>query len=78
LETAVRVREVPSETAVTVAPGMTLPEGSETTPVMPPSVVCAIARGACKRAAVAVKNASAKKRIERIDDCLRYATAVAS
>jgi hypothetical protein len=35
-----RVIEVCSDITVTVALEMTLPEGSETSPVMPPSVCC--------------------------------------
>src|SRR5579872_2294853 len=41
LVTSVRVRDVCSSRTVTVALGITLPDGSVTSPVIPPSVCCA-------------------------------------
>ena len=50
---AVRVSEVCSSTAVTCTLGITLPDESVTSPVMPPSVCCAKSDGAHSATAAA-------------------------
>src|SRR5438876_12077168 len=72
---AVRVRDVDSSTTVTDALGITPPEASVTTPVMPPSVCCAKERG-MHSAATAINASSRGSRV--VWSLIKYLNLLAS